>query len=239
MGTLADRVCLVQPRGELVIEFLRSCDPEAMHEQTLRVRARPLDTSIDNAPLEVEIPGQGCLSRRYAGESSAAPFERDRGLRHRVAERATSLSESDEPVVKHDDLLRLVAQMSLDGPLLVHQPTVSARGLTLRLCDGPGPPVTPTLTTPLRGEGPTPGAAVRLEAWRRRGRFSHRATADPLLTRSENPWSEAGSCSDLLLRVYPLSRLREQGQRCCTSLPQHRQPRERASFLGWRSPWNR
>jgi hypothetical protein len=131
MGTLADRVCLAQPRGELVIEFLRSCDPEAMHEQTLRVRARPLDTSIDNAPLEVEIPGQGCLSRRYAGESSAAPLERDRGLRHRVAERATSLSESDEPVEKHDDLLRLVTQMSLDGPLLVHQPTVSARGLTL------------------------------------------------------------------------------------------------------------
>ena len=81
MGALPDRVCLAQPGGELVIELIGSDDPEAMYEQALRVRTRPLDTRIDDTPLEVEIPGQGCLPRGDAGESTAAALECDRGLR--------------------------------------------------------------------------------------------------------------------------------------------------------------
>ena len=91
MGAPPDRVRLAQPCGELVIEFLRCDDPEVMHEHTLGVRTRPLDTWIDDTPLEVEISGQGCLPGREAGESSSAALERDRGLRDGVAERATIL----------------------------------------------------------------------------------------------------------------------------------------------------
>ncbi len=91
MGALPDRVRLAQPCCELVIQLLRCDDPEAMHEQTPGVRARPLDTWIADTPLEVEISGQGCLPGGEAGESSSAAFERDRGLRDGVAERATIL----------------------------------------------------------------------------------------------------------------------------------------------------
>ena len=94
MGSLPDRVCLAQPRAELVIELLESDDREAMDEELLRVRARPLDSRIDDAPLEVEISRQGRLSWRDAGESSAAALERNRGLRDRVDERAARLGES-------------------------------------------------------------------------------------------------------------------------------------------------
>jgi hypothetical protein len=125
MGALPDRVCLPQPGGKLVIELLGSDDPEVMHKQTLGVRTGPLDATINDTPLQVEIPGQGCPPRGDAGESSAAALERDCGLRHRVAKRAASLGKPDELVIERGDLLRLVAQMPLDRPFLGHQPRLS------------------------------------------------------------------------------------------------------------------
>jgi hypothetical protein len=125
MGTLADCVCLPQPLGEFVVELLGSDDPEAMDEQTLRVWTGALDPSVLNATLKVEIPSQGCLPGGYAGETSPAALERNRSLRHGVPERATRLGKSDEIVVKGDDLLRLVAQVSLDGPFVRHEPRLS------------------------------------------------------------------------------------------------------------------
>jgi hypothetical protein len=55
---LPDGVCLGQPRGKLVIELFGGDDAEVMHKQPLRVRTRALDSRVDDAPLEVEIPGQ-------------------------------------------------------------------------------------------------------------------------------------------------------------------------------------
>jgi hypothetical protein len=55
MGSLSDRVCLAPPRAKLVVELLESHHPEAMDKETLRVGGGSLDTSVDNAPLEIEI----------------------------------------------------------------------------------------------------------------------------------------------------------------------------------------
>jgi hypothetical protein len=134
MCALPDGVCLAQPGGELVIELFGSDDAEVMYEQPLRVRARPPDARIDDAPLQVEVPGQGCLSGSEAGESAAGAFQRDRRLRDRVAERPTGLGEPDELVVQLDDLLGLVAQMALDRPLLGHQARL-AEGAASTRCD--------------------------------------------------------------------------------------------------------
>jgi hypothetical protein len=125
MGTLADRVCLTQPLGEFAVELLGSDDPEVVDEQTPRVRAGALDPSVLDAALEVEIPGQGRLPGGYAGKTSPTALERNRGLRHGVAEWAACLGKSDEVVVKGNDLLRLVAQVSLDGPFVGHEPRLS------------------------------------------------------------------------------------------------------------------
>ena len=69
MGSLPDRVRLAQPRAELVIELPESDHPEAMDEETLRVRTRPQDTRVDDTPLEVEISRQ----RRVFGVTPAKP----------------------------------------------------------------------------------------------------------------------------------------------------------------------
>jgi molybdopterin biosynthesis enzyme len=54
MGTVADRVGLPQPLGELVIEFGRGHDSEVMHEEALRVRTGTSDPRVLDATLEVE-----------------------------------------------------------------------------------------------------------------------------------------------------------------------------------------
>jgi hypothetical protein len=160
MGALPHRVCLAQPCGELVIELMGSDDPEAMHEQPLRVRTRPLDTRIDDTPLEVEIPGQGCLPKGDACKSAATALQCDRGLRDRVAERATSLGKSDELVVEGDDPLGLVAQMPLDGPHLGHQPRLARE---------------------TRPQAPTATASTRAFAWRARAATCGRGELSPVL----------------------------------------------------------
>ena len=126
MRTLADGVCLAQPRGEFIVEFLGSDDSEAVHEQTLRVWARSLDARVDDLTLKVEVPGQRCLSGGHAGEPPPASFERDRGLRDGVAERTARLGKPDEFVVEADDAPRFATQMTLDGPFLRHPARLSS-----------------------------------------------------------------------------------------------------------------
>ena len=120
MGTLADRVGLPQPLGELVIEFGRGHDSEVMHEEAPRVRTGTSDARVLDATLEVEKAVERGLLGGQASESAAAPLQADRRLRDRVAEWATCLGELDEAAVESDDLLGLVVQVSLDRPFVGH-----------------------------------------------------------------------------------------------------------------------
>ena len=125
MLALAHRVRLPQPVGELGVELGRGDDPEVMHEEALRVRTGMPNARVLDATLEVEVAVERRLPRRQAGEAPAASLEGDRSLRDRIREWATRLGELDELAVEIDDLLGLLAQVSLDRPLVGRGPSCS------------------------------------------------------------------------------------------------------------------
>src|SRR5215470_9261832 len=79
--TLTDRVGLLQPSGELVVELGEVDDPEAVHEEALRVRTRAEEPRVRHATLEIEEAAEGNLLRGEACESAPRPLQADRRLR--------------------------------------------------------------------------------------------------------------------------------------------------------------
>ena len=120
MCALADRVGFSQPLKELLVELMNSGDPEVVHEKALRVRTGTSDASVLNATLEVEIPVEGSLPWGRAGETTATSLQADRSLRDRVVERTARLGKFDETPIESNDMLGLVVQVTLDGPLVDH-----------------------------------------------------------------------------------------------------------------------
>jgi hypothetical protein len=120
MRTLADRVGLPQPLEKLVVELVHGDDSEVVHEKALRVRTGSSDPWVLDATLQVEIAVKRRLLRGCAGKTAAASLQADGCLRDRVTERTTRLGEFDEAAIEGDNVLGLVMQVTLDGPLVGH-----------------------------------------------------------------------------------------------------------------------
>ena len=63
---------------------------------------------------------RGRSSSGRAGETTATSLQADRSLRDRVVEWTARLGKFDEAAIESNDMLGLVMQVTLDGPLVDH-----------------------------------------------------------------------------------------------------------------------